>query len=175
MSALIDGILQYSRVGRVKEALADVDLNRLIPEVIDLLTPPAHITVTVDKSLPVIKTEPTRIAQVFQNLISNAVKYMDKGEGKIHIGVVAEGKFWKFSVADNGPGIEQRHFDRIFQLFQTLAPRDRVESTGVGLTLVRKIVEMYGGRVWLESTPGAGSTFYFTLPVNLHPRHREKT
>jgi two-component system sensor kinase FixL len=164
MGGLIDGILQYSRVGRVKEALADVDLNRLLSEVVDLLAPPAGITVTVDPSLPTIKTEPTRIAQLFQNLISNAIKYMDKPEGKIHIACVADGNFWKFSVADNGPGIEQRHFERIFQLFQTLAPRDRVESTGVGLSLVRKIVEIYGGRVWLESIPDAGTTFYFTLP-----------
>jgi signal transduction histidine kinase len=108
--------------------------------------------------------EPTRIQQVFQNLLSNAIKYMDKPEGKIRIACIAEGRQWKFSIADNGPGIEQQHFEKIFQLFQTLAPRDRVESTGVGLALVKKIVEMYGGRIWLESTVGQGSTFFFTLP-----------
>jgi two-component system sensor kinase FixL len=164
MGGLIDGILQYSRVGRVKEAVVDVDLNRLVAEVVDLLSPPAHITVTIDKPLPNIKIEPTRIEQVFQNLISNAIKYMDKPQGKIHIGFNGADKdLWQFSVADNGPGIEQRHYERIFQLFQTLAPRDRVESTGVGLALVKKIVEMYGGQVTLESTPGVGSTFGFSI------------
>jgi len=164
MGGLIDGILQYSRVGRVKEALAEIDLNRLVRDVIDLLAPPANIAVTFDQTLPTVRIEPTRIEQVFQNLISNAIKYMDKVEGKIHVGCSDEGKFWRFSVGDNGPGIEPRHFERIFLLFQTLAPRDRIESTGVGLALVKKIVEMYGGTVTVDSTPGTGSTFSFTLP-----------
>ncbi|MCR4304762.1 MAG: CHASE3 domain-containing protein [Gallionella sp.] len=164
LDALIDGILQYSRVGRVKETVIAVDLNRLVREVIDLLAPPANIKVSIVNSLPTVMTEPTRIQQVFQNLLSNAIKYMDKPEGEIRIACVAEGRQWKFSVADNGPGIDRQHFEKIFQLFQTLAPRDRVESTGVGLALVKKIVEMYGGRIWLESTIGQGSTFFFTLP-----------
>ncbi len=164
MDGLIDGILQYSRVGREKETMVAVDLNRLMREVIDMLAPPANITVTIDGSLPTVVTEPTRIQQVFQNLLSNAIKYMDKPEGRVHIACRAEGAQWRFSVADNGPGINQQHFGKIFQLFQTLAPRDRVESSGVGLALVKKIVEMYGGQVWVESTVGEGSTFFFTLP-----------
>ena len=164
MGALIDGILQYSRVGRVKEVSVPVDLNRLLQEVIDLLAPPDNISITIDPSLPTIRIEPTRIQQVFQNLISNAIKYMDKPEGKIHVGCTDLGEQWQFSVSDNGPGIEARHFERIFQLFQTLAPRDRVESTGVGLSLVKKILEMYGGRIWMESEVGKGTTFLFTLP-----------
>ena len=164
MDGLIDGILLYSRVGRVKEAIVAVDLNQLLREVIEMLAPPASISVTIENPLPTIMTEPTRIQQVFQNLISNAIKYMDKPEGKIRIACVAEGNHWKFSVTDNGPGIKQQHFDKIFQLFQTLAPRDRVESSGVGLALVKKIVEMYGGHIWVESSVGHGSTFFFTLP-----------
>ena len=164
MDGLIDGILLYSRVGRVKETKVAVDLGQLVPEVIDSLAPPANITITIENSLPTLITEPTRIQQVFQNLLSNAIRYMDKPEGKIRIACSIDESHWKFSVTDNGPGINQQHFDKIFQLFQTLAPRDRVESTGVGLALVKKIVEMYGGRVWVESTVGEGSTFFFTLP-----------
>ena len=164
MDGLIDGILQYSQVGRVKEVAVEVDLNRLVREVIDLLAPPQHITVSLENSLPTVRVEPTRIQQVFQNLLSNAIKYMDKPEGEIRISCGAEGKQWKFSISDNGPGIDRQHFEKIFQLFQTLAPRDRVESTGVGLALVKKIVEMYGGRVWVKSTVGQGSAFLFTLP-----------
>ena len=164
MDSLIDGILQYSRVGRVREAVVAVDVNDVVQEALAMLAPPPHIRVEVAPELPTIRAERTRILQLFQNLLSNAIKYLDKPEGLIRIGSVAHDQDWEFSVSDNGPGIEPRHFKRIFQLFQTLAPKDRVESTGVGLALVKKIVEMYGGRVWIESQPGAGSTFFFTLP-----------
>jgi PAS domain S-box-containing protein len=164
MDGLIDGILQYSRVGRVKEAVVTVDLNRVVADVIDLLAPPKNIAVTVAERLPTVVAERTRIQQVFQNLISNAIKYMDKPQGEIHVSCIDDADQWRFCVADNGPGIEQRHFEKIFQLFQTLSPRDKVESTGVGLALVRKIVEMYRGRVWVESTVGQGSRFWFSLP-----------
>lgn len=164
MDALIDGILQYSRVGLAHEGRTEVDLDALLHEVIDSLAPPAHIRIEIDTPLPAVQVERTRMQQVFQNLLSNAIKYSDKPQGEIHVGCIAEKKTWKFYVRDNGPGIEQRHFERIFQLFQTLMPRDRVESTGVGLALVKKIIELHGGRVWLESQVGAGSTFFFTLP-----------
>jgi PAS domain S-box-containing protein len=173
MDGLIDGILLYSRVGRVKEMMADVDLSRLVPDVIDMLAPPEHITIRVDDHLPVVKAEPTRMQQVFQNLLSNAIKYMDKPAGMISVGCIIDGKYWKFSVADNGPGIKQQHFEKIFLLFQTLAPRDRVESTGVGLALVKKIVEMYGGKIWVESAVGQGSKFFFTLPRDTGTRISE--
>lgn len=164
LDGFIDGVLRYSRIGRTHEAVVSVDLEQLIREAIDLLAPPSHITITVDEGLPAIQAERIRIQQIFQNLIANAIRFMDKPEGRIHIGCEPEGNMWRFSVADNGAGIEERHFERIFQLFQTLNPRDRVESTGVGLTIVKKIVEMYGGRIWLESALGQGTTFFFTLP-----------
>lgn len=164
MGNLIDGILQYSRVGRVKETLIAVDLGRVVREVIELLSPPASVIISIAHPLPTIIAEPIRIQQVFQNLLSNAIKYADKSQTRIRIACRDEGGRWKFSITDNGPGIESRHFEKIFQLFQTLAPRDRIESTGVGLALVKKIVEMYGGHTWIESTVGEGSTFFFTLP-----------
>ena len=164
MHNLIEGILEYSRIGRVKEEQVRVNLNELVPQVIDLIAPPANIAITVENQLPLLKFEPTRIAQVFQNLLSNAVKYMDKPQGQVRVGCVEDNGFWKFSVADNGPGIDQRHFERIFRMFQTLSPKDEFESTGVGLTVIKKIIEMYGGKIWVESEPGQGSTFLFTYP-----------
>jgi signal transduction histidine kinase len=164
MHNLIDGILQYSRVGRVREKLVEVELNKLLPEIIDMLAPPANIKITVESDLPTVKCEETRITQVFQNLLSNAVKYMDKPEGRIKVLCSEDGEFWKFGIADNGPGIEKKHWERIFKIFQTLAPRDEFESTGIGLTVVKKIVEIYGGKIWLESEVGKGTTFLFTFP-----------
>jgi PAS domain S-box-containing protein len=164
MHNLIEGILQYSRIGRVKEKERDVDLNHLVEEVIALLAPPQHIQVSVVGELPKVVGEPARLAQVFQNLLSNAIKFMDKPQGKIEVGCVDEGTYHRFSVADNGPGMAAQYHDKIFQIFQTLAPRDEMENTGIGLALVKKIVEAWGGRVWLESAEGQGSTFYFTLP-----------
>ncbi|MBN2455117.1 MAG: PAS domain S-box protein, partial [Sedimentisphaerales bacterium] len=164
MHNLIDGVLQYSRVGRIKEERDLVDLNELVPEVIDMIAPPGNIEVTIETKLPVIECEQTRIAQVFQNLLSNAVKYMDKPKGWIRIICVEEDGFWKFGISDDGPGIDEKHFEKIFQIFQTLLPRDEFESTGIGLTIVKKIVEMHNGRIWVESKLGEGSTFFFTLP-----------
>ncbi|MCO5099487.1 MAG: ATP-binding protein [Burkholderiaceae bacterium] len=166
MDRLIDGILQYSRVGRVRETRTVVDLDELVAETVDLLAPPPHVRVTVGK-LPALMIERTRAQQLFQNLIGNAIQYMDKPEGEVSVGCERRADAWHFSVRDNGPGIEQRHFERIFQMFQSLAPRDRTESTGIGLSLVKKIVETYGGRVWVESTIGEGSLFRFTLPLSM--------
>jgi PAS domain S-box-containing protein len=164
MHNLIDGILQYSRVGRIEEKKVIVNLNKLAGEAIDMVAPPENITITIENELPTIECEQTRIMQVFQNLLSNAVKYMDKPKGQIKIGCIEENGFWKFSVADNGPGIEEKDFERIFKIFQTVAPRDKFESTGIGLTVVKKIVELYKGKIWVESTVGEGATFFFTLP-----------
>ena len=173
MNALIDGILSYSRAGRAREGEMEVDLGRLVPNTIDLLAPPAHIRTEIVTPLPRVVMEPTKAQQLFQNLLSNAIKYMDKQQGHVRVSCEAEDDgFWRFSVADNGPGIEEKYFERIFQLFQTLAPRDSVEGTGVGLALAKKIVELEGGRIWVESTPGSGTTFHFTLPKAPHsPSH----
>jgi len=164
MHNLIDGILQYSRVGRVTENETSQDLNLLVQETVEDLDPPGHIQITVKDQLPTVVGERTRLWQVFQNLLGNAIKFMDKPQGRISVGCVDEGTHWRFSVADNGPGIGEQHYDKVFQMFQTLAPRDEFESTGIGLALVQRIVEAWGGSIWLESTVGQGSTFFFTLP-----------
>jgi two-component system sensor kinase FixL len=164
MQNLIDGVLQYSRVGRTEEETVPVDLSRVVPEIIEDLAAPAHIAIRIETDLPVVDAHPTRITQVFQNLLSNAIKYMDKPQGNIAVGCVEEESFWRFHVSDNGPGIAPKDFERIFKLFQTLTCRDDSESTGVGLTITRKIVELYGGKIWVESETGQGSTFFFTFP-----------
>jgi signal transduction histidine kinase len=164
MYNLIDGVLQYSKVGKVEEGQVRVDLERFLPEVINMIVPPDNIEVVIEDKLPVIQCWETHIMELFQNLVSNAVKYMDKPQGKIRIGCVEEDGFWKFSIADNGPGIEEKHFERIFKMFQVLSVDEESKGTGVGLTVAKKIVELYGGRIWLESKLGEGTTFFFTLP-----------
>jgi signal transduction histidine kinase len=165
LASLIDAILAYSRAGRSHVERLSVPLEPLVHNIIDLLAPPPHVQVEIQGRLPEISIEPVKIQQVFQNLLSNAIDFIDKPQGLVVVACVAEDRDWHFTVTDNGAGIEDRHFQRIFQLFQTLAARDELERTGVGLALVKKIVEIEGGRVWVESKVGVGSVFHFTLPV----------
>ncbi len=164
MHNLIDSILQYSRVGYLAEQKVQINLNDLIPQIIDMVSAPENITIVIENELPFIESEQTRITWVFQILLSNAVKCMDKSQGQVRISCIEEDVCWKFSIADNGPGIEEELFDKIFRMFQTTEPQDQLESTGIGLSLVKKIVETYGGKIWSESKLGQGTTFLFTLP-----------
>ncbi len=164
MNEFINGILKYATLGQVAVQKEKVDINDLVRTAIEQVgAPKENIEITVQNELPVVIGPRIHITQIFQNLIDNAVKYIDKPKGKIRIGCVEKNDFWEFSVEDNGPGIEEKYFDKIFQIFQTLTRRDKVESTGIGLSLVRKIVELYGGKVWVESKIGEGSIFFFTL------------
>jgi light-regulated signal transduction histidine kinase (bacteriophytochrome) len=167
ISALIDSVLEYSMIRREDIKKQQIDLNTVIPELIARVDPPADVEITIENELPALVCERTHIVQVFQNLLSNAIKYMDKPKGQVKVGCVGQGDFWKFSVADNGPGIDSKYFDKIFRMFQTLSPRDEVESTGIGLSIVKKIAELNGGKVWVESEVGKGSTFFFTLPEKI--------
>ncbi len=163
MNDMIQGILQYSRVGRTEKEAEEVDLNELLKDVIDLLNPPKNIKIKVENKLPMYKADRTRLTQIFQNLLSNAIKYIDKPKGKIKIGCTEEDKYWKFSVSDNGPGIEEKHYEEIFKIFQMLGSAQKEGSTGIGLTIVKKIIDLYKGSIWVESEIGKGTTFYFTL------------
>jgi len=164
MNSLVDGILRYSRISRQHEDQVSVDVNQLLKEVLEMLSPPPGMVMHLAPGLPTLLCERTRLTQVFENLISNAVKYMGKPEGDISIGCEDAGAHWKFHVRDTGPGIEEKYYEKIFQIFQTLAARDERESTGIGLAIVKKNVELSGGRVWVESKVGEGSTFYFLIP-----------
>lgn len=165
MEQMINGVLEYSRIGREKALRSAVDLNQMLAHIVDDIVPTDRITVHITQSLPTLHADPTRIRQVFQNLIDNAVKFMDKPHGYIYVGCQRESDHWCFSIRDTGPGIEAEHYERIFQLFQTLHPKDSFESTGVGLALTKRIVEMYHGKIWVDSAVNVGTTFYFTLPV----------
>ena len=161
---LVDSILQYSNAGHAREEHEQIDMNIAIPEIIREINPPENIEVNVENKLPVLISKKTHINQVFQNLISNAIKYMDKEKGQIKVGCIDDGVFWKFNITDNGPGIDHKYYKKIFKIFQTLSPPDETDSTGIGLSVARKIVKLNGGRIWVESNPGEGSTFFFTLP-----------
>ena len=160
----IDSILLYSQIGNIVEKKQKVNLNKLLKEVIASISPPENIAISVGNRLPTLVCEKIRVMQVFHSLMENAVKYMDKPRGRVKIVCVAEDGFWKFSVADNGRGIREKYFEKIFQMFQTLASRDEIEGTGIGLAVAKKIVEMSGGNIWVESQMGEASTFFFTLP-----------
>ncbi len=164
MDSLIDGILQYSRIGRIRETDKLLNLNSLVEGVIDSLAPPENIKINIVNVLPEIYGDESRFIQVFQNLISNSIKFSDKPKGKINIACSDEGNNWKYSVEDNGPGIEEKYFKRVFRIFQTLNARDTLEGTGLGLALVKKIINTYSGKVWIKSKVGKGTTVFFTLP-----------
>lgn len=164
MYNLIDGILSYSRIGRVEERGQKVDVDTLVREAIDSLAPPGGIKIVVEGKLPIVTADRTRVHQVFQNLLGNAVKFMDKPDGQVAVGCDEEDAYWRFWVRDNGPGIDPKYHEKVFGIFQTLVPRDKTEGTGIGLTIVKKIVESYGGRIDLASQVGQGCTFRFTFP-----------
>ena len=162
MEALIEGILQYSRAGRIHERPARVDVQQLLREIIDLLALDRW-TIAVDPNMPALFTGRLPLRQVFQNLIGNAVKHAGP-HARVQVGARDAGEFWEFSVRDNGPGIPLEFQDRIWGIFQTLESRDTVEGAGIGLALVKKLVDTHGGRVAVESAPGAGARFTFTWP-----------
>ncbi len=168
MNQLIDGVLEYSRVGRIRETPEPIDTGKLVSDVLDLIGPPAHIDIKCETPMPVVVYEPTRLLQLFQNLISNAIKYNDKEQGIIRIGCETwnETGEYHFYVSDNGPGIAEKDRERVFLIFQTLQARDEVESTGIGLTIVKKIVETCGGRVWIDDAPEGGARFHFTVRMS---------
>jgi PAS domain S-box-containing protein len=164
LESLIEGLLQYSRVGRFQTEVETVDVEDLLAEVISSFTLPAGFTVIVEAGMPRIMTQRLLLLQVFSNLLSNAIKHHHRLDGRVTISVVERGKFYEFAVADDGPGIAPQYHEKIFGIFQTLEARDKVENTGVGLAIVKKIVEGHGGTICVESQVGRGATFRFTWP-----------
>lgn len=165
MEGLINGILEYSRTGRQKIDLESVDVYVLLQEILEMLAPPPNMKIHIPLEMPTLRAPKVLLLQVFSNLISNAIKYNDKPEGVINVNVEQKEEFYQFTVEDNGPGIPAEFHEKIFLIFQTLQSRDKMESTGIGLTIVKKILATVGGKIWLESEPGKGTRFFFTWPL----------
>jgi PAS domain S-box-containing protein len=166
MEALLDDLLAYSRVGRTDTAVSETRVADMFDHIIEVLHPPAHIKVRVEGELPVIVTASAQLEQVLRNLISNAIKYHDKPKGEIVLSGKRAGAFVEFAVRDDGPGILPQFHDRIFQLFQTLKRRGEAESTGMGLAIVKKLVERQNCRITvLSEGDGTGTEFRFQWPA----------
>ncbi len=164
MHHFIEGILQYSRLGRANIKQEALDADAFVRQVITAISPPETIMMGIAGTLPTVVYDKTLLSQLFQNLLDNAMKHLGKPEGQVMVSCSDRGKHWEFAVKDTGVGIEARHFERIFKMFQSLKPRQEAESTGIGLALVKKIVERHGGTIRVESTVGEGSAFVFTIP-----------
>ncbi|WP_373539304.1 PAS domain S-box protein [Chamaesiphon sp.] len=164
MGATIDGLLDYARVGRTDAKIESVSVAQLLAEVIDSIDPPPTFTITIAPDLPTLNTKWLSLFQVFTNLISNAIKHHHRADGSLHISGRDLGEFYEFVVADDGSGIAPEQHERIFEIFQAVNPQKRSDSTGIGLSIVKKIIETAGGTIRLESQLGKGTTFYFTWP-----------
>lgn len=162
MDAMIDGLLTYSRVGRAKLETELVDVGVLLEEILDSLAPPSSFTINIHSPLPTLMAKRLLLSQVLSNLISNGIKHHPRTDGKIDICVSFLENFYEFAISDDGEGIAPHHQERIFGIFQTINSRDVKESTGIGLSIVKKIVENEGGKIKVESELGSGATFRFT-------------
>jgi len=183
MDSLLDSLLHFSRVGRAALQLEDADLNEVLAEAIEMVgsrMAEGQSEFSIPRPLPVIKCDRVRCREVFVNLLSNALKYTEQAEKRIEIGYIApdedhprpscpdgSSSHTIYYVRDNGIGIQPKHYEQVFKMFKRLHGRDEYGGgTGAGLTIVKKLVERHDGQVWLDSTPGAGTTFYFTLPCD---------
>ena len=165
MQSLISGLLQYSRIGHHGQ-IRSIDARGALDRAL------AHLQVSIQETntkitfddLPMVRMDSVQLSQLFQNLVGNAIKFRSNGNPEIHIGAVRQDSSWRFSVADNGIGIEPQYAEKIFLIFQRLHTRDKYPGTGIGLAICKKIIERHGGTIWVESAIGRGSTFYFTVP-----------
>jgi light-regulated signal transduction histidine kinase (bacteriophytochrome) len=171
MQGLIDDLLAYSRVGTRKGPLRETDAARAFQQAVANLQAAIQENGAVvrAKGLPVVCADATQLVQLLQNLIGNAIKFRRAAVPVVQVTASRRGDEWQFAVADNGIGIELRHQRRIFDMFQRLHSRPQYPGNGVGLAICKRIVERHGGRIWVESQPGEGSQFFFTLPGRREP------
>jgi signal transduction histidine kinase len=165
MEKMLDDLLIYSLVSRdYYQSKESFNLDDLIKEVVELLAPPTDFTITIQENMPSLTTYQVLLELVFKNLIENAIKYHDRPDGRVAISAQEIDGFIEFSVSDDGPGIEEVFHERIFQIFQTLQPKDEIGGSGVGLAIVKKVIEGQGGTIRVISAKGQGATFRFTWP-----------
>jgi PAS domain S-box-containing protein len=163
LQKLLDGLLAYSRVGQVDSPIEDVDIAALVRDIADVLAPPPGFVIVCAETMPFLRTRRSPILVVLQNLIANGLKHHDRAEGRLTVSAHLVDDVAEFRVSDDGPGIPPQFHDRVFEIFQTLRSRDEVDSSGIGLSIVKKEVENHGGRIWIESNPPErGTTFVFT-------------
>ncbi|MGZ5304781.1 MAG: sensor histidine kinase, partial [Bacteroidia bacterium] len=166
MQNLIDDLLTYSRVTTEAEVFKTIDMEEVLSESISnlkVLIDENQVKITHDP-LPSIRADRSQIIQLFQNLIGNAIKFHSEKKPEVYIDAAENATEWLFSVRDNGIGIDEEYKEKVFVLFQRLHERSQYPGTGIGLSICRKIVELHSGNIWIESEPGKGSVFYFTLP-----------
>ena len=166
MQALIQDLLAYARIGRGRKP-APTDASGALRQALGNLNESiqqaaAEIT---HAELPILPVDRSQLVQLFQNLLGNAIKFRSAAPPKIHVNARREGDDWQFSVRDNGIGIDPRQHDEIFEVFRRLHSREKYDGTGIGLAICKKIVDRHGGRIWVESEPGQGATFHFTIPT----------
>ncbi len=164
MESLISGVLEYSKAGRHTKHEEEINMGHLIEDIKFMLDLPSNFNMVIRGEMPTLMLEKTKVEQVFSNIISNAIKYNDKANGKIIISCRDAHNCWEFSIADNGPGIAPEYRDKVFDIFATLQSKDTYESTGVGLAIVKKIIEEMGGHIHIESAAEEGADFIFTIP-----------
>lgn len=167
MQELINDLLAYSRVGTRGRPFEPTECNAVVDQVLADLAPAIEDSgATIERGdLPTISADPSQIHQLFQNLIGNAMKFRGERAPVVRVSAKRQDSMWRFSVADNGIGIEPQYQDRIFVLFQRLHSRGEYPGTGIGLAICKRIVERHGGKIWVESVPGESTTFLFTLPA----------
>jgi PAS domain S-box-containing protein len=162
MEALLNGLLQYSRIGRTQIPIETVDVGALLEEIVDTLAPPPTFTIEIGLDMPIIRTRRLALRQVLANLLENAHKHHPRADGNVKVSVTDQGRWYEFVIEDDGNGIDPHYHDKIFTIFQTLKSRDAHENTGIGLSIIKKILETEGGSIRLESKEGEGATFRFT-------------
>lgn len=173
MDKLVDGILKYSTINAETLGEEDVNINEVIEDIKKIIYIPDHVEVKTENILPTIRADKTKVHQLFQNIISNAVVHIEEDkEGRVLVGSKETETHWQFTIADNGIGIKKEYHEKIFKIFQSVGNKER--STGIGLSIVKKILDLYNGKVWLESELGKGTTFYFTLSKTKKEDFRDK-